>query len=141
MTEDKFAHLPPLRAKGLRKMEEVYGFEMNDVEGDFLDYTVDHLFGDIWQRPGLTTRDRRLLLIGLLAGRGAADVLGIQIPAAHANGELDETALRELVVFLAHYAGWPEGARINTVVEETIGRARRAAEKAAAQAAEEGVEA
>lgn len=140
MTEDKFAHLPPLRATGLRKMEEVYGFEMDDVEGDFLDYTVDHLFGDIWQRPGLSTRDRRLLLIGLLAGRGATDVLGIQIPAAYANGELDEAALREIVVFLAHYAGWPEGARINTVVEETIGRARRAAEKAE-KAAEKGVDA
>lgn len=140
MTEDKFAHLPPLRATGLRKMEEVYGFEMDDVEGDFLDYTVDHLFGDVWQRPGLSTRDRRLLLIGLLAGRGATDVLGIQIPAAHANKELDDEALREIVVFLAHYAGWPEGARINTVVEETIGRARRAAAKAE-KAAEKGVEA
>ena len=137
MTE-RFADLPEVRRRGLLKMEEVYGFEMSDGTGDFLDYTVDHLVGDIWQRPGLTTRDRRLLLIGLLAGRGAADVLGIQIPAAYANDELDDDALREIVVFLAHYAGWPEGARINTVVEETIGRAKRAAAKEKNKSTENG---
>jgi 3-hydroxyisobutyrate dehydrogenase len=127
--EEKFADLPEQRARGLRKMEEVYGFDMADGEGDFFGYTADHLFGDIWQRPGLSTRDRRLLLIGLLAGQGAADVLGIQIPAAYANGELSEDELREIVVFLSHYAGWPNGARMNTVVEETIGKAQRKAQR------------
>lgn len=122
---EKFADLPEVRARGLRKMEEVYGFDMTDGEGDFFGYTADHLFGDIWQRPGLTDRDRRLLLIGLLAGQGAADVLGIQVPAAHANGELDDDALREIVIFLCHYAGWPAGARLNSIVEETIAKARR----------------
>jgi 4-carboxymuconolactone decarboxylase len=124
----KFDDLPEARRRGLEKMEEVYGFDMTDpgdTGGDFLRITADHLFGDIWQRPGLSDRDRRLLLIGLLAGQGAADVLGIQVPAAHANGELDDDALREIVVFLSHYAGWPNGARLNGVVEDTIARAGR----------------
>ena len=125
MTDDKFADLPELRARGLRTMEEVYGFDMNDGDGDFFRYTADHLFADIWNRPGLTNRDRRLLLIGMLAGQGAADVLGIQVPAAYAAGELDDTELREIVVFLSHYAGWPQGARLNSVVEEAIAAARR----------------
>ncbi|WP_246372048.1 carboxymuconolactone decarboxylase family protein [Nocardioides pelophilus] len=124
-TSDKFADLPELRAKGLRKMEEVYGFEMTDGEGDFFRYTADHLFGDIWQRPGLTNRDRRLFLIGMLVGQRADDVLGIQIPAAFANGELDEQQLRELVILACHYDGWPNGSRMNSVVEETIGKAKR----------------
>ena len=122
---EKFDELPELRAKGLRKMEQVYGFDMADGGGDFFAYTADHLFADIWTRPGLTDRDRRLLLIGMLAGQGAADVLGIQIPAALASGDLNETALREIVVFLSHYAGWPQGARINSIVEETIAKAAR----------------
>jgi 4-carboxymuconolactone decarboxylase len=121
----KFDHLPETRRRGLAKMEEVYGFDMTDGEGDFFRYTADHLFADIWNRPGLSNRDRRLLLIGMLAGQGAADVLGIQIPAAHAAGELDDEALREIVVFLSHYAGWPQGARLNSIVEETIAKARR----------------
>ena len=125
MTDGKFDDLPELRRKGLEKMEQVYGFDMADGDGDFFRYTADHLFADIWNRPGLSDRDRRLLLIGLLAGQGAADVLGIQIPAAYANGELDDEALREIVVFLSHYAGWPQGARLNSIVEETIGKGRR----------------
>jgi 4-carboxymuconolactone decarboxylase len=122
---EKFADLPETRRRGLLKMEQVYGFDMTDGEGDFFGYTADHLFADVWERPGLSDRDRRLLLIGLLAGQGAADVLGIQIPAAYANGELDDDAMREIVIFLCHYAGWPNGARINSIVEETIARARR----------------
>ena len=114
-----------IRRRGLEKMESVYGWEMQDGPGDFFGYTADHLFADIWTRAGLSDRDRRLLLIGLLAGQGAADVLGIQVPAAYANGELDEEALREIVIFLCHYAGWPNGARLNSIVEETIAKASK----------------
>ena len=121
----KFDHLPEARRRGLQKMEQVYGFDMQDAEGDFFRYTADHLFGDIWLRPGLSDRDRRLLLLGMLTATGAADVLGIQVPAAYANGELDEDALREIVVFVSHYAGWPQGARLNAIVEDTIAKARR----------------
>jgi 4-carboxymuconolactone decarboxylase len=121
----KFDDLPEVRRRGLEKMEQVYGFEMTDGEGDFFGYTADHLFADIWNRPGLSDRDRRLLLIGLLAGSNQADVLTIQLPAALANGELDEDALREIVIMLCHYAGWPVGARVNGIVEDAIAKARK----------------
>ena len=135
----KFDGLPPQRRIGLEKMEQVYGFDMTDGTGDFFAYTADHLFADIWTRPGLSDRDRRLLLIGLLAGQGGTDVLGIQIPAAYAAGELDDDGLREIVVFLSHYAGWPQGARLNSIAEETIAKAARARARAerAAQTADE----
>ena len=121
----KFDDLPETRRRGLEKMEQVYGFDMTDGAGDFFGITADHLFAEIWNRPGLTDRDRRLLLIGLLAGSGGHDVLTIQIPAAYAAGELDDEQLREIVIFLCHYAGWPNGARINSIVEETIAKAER----------------
>ena len=120
----KFDDLPEERRRGLEKMEEVYGFDMTDGEGDFFRYTADHLFGDIWNRPGLTDRDRRLLLIGMLCTHGAQDVLSIQIPAAYKAGELDETQLREIVIMVCHYAGWPVGARLNALVEDTIAKGR-----------------
>src|SRR5699024_9536170 len=94
-----------IRSRGLAKMAEVYGMEFQDGAGDFFRYTADHLFGDIWSREGLSTRDRRLLLLGLLASQGVTDVLGIQVDAALRNDELDPTALREIVIFLCHYAG------------------------------------
>lgn len=122
-----FDDLPETRRRGLEKMEEVYGFEMTDGAGDFFRYTADHLFADIWNRPGLSNRDRRLLLIGLLAGSGGQDVLTIQIPAAHAAGELSDEELREITILMCHYAGWPMGSRINAIVEDTIAKAKRAA--------------
>jgi 4-carboxymuconolactone decarboxylase len=112
------------RRRGLEKMEEVYGWEFQDGPGDFFAYTADHLFAGIWSRPGLTIEQRRLVLIGMLAAQGADDVLGIQLGAAHRRGELDADALRELTVFLAHYAGWPIGAKVNNVVEETLAEGR-----------------
>jgi 4-carboxymuconolactone decarboxylase len=75
---------------------------------------------DIWCRPGLEDRDRRLLLIGLLAGTQQHDVLRIQVPAALGNGELSADELREVVILLAHYAGWPTGAALHTIVEGAI---------------------
>jgi 4-carboxymuconolactone decarboxylase len=124
-----FDDLPEARRRGLEKMEQVYGFAMTDGEGDFFRYTAEHLFGDIWQRPGLTDRDRRLLLIGLLAGSNQTDVLTIQLPAAYANGELDDDALREIVILLCHYAGWPVGSRVNSIVEDVIAKATAKAGK------------
>ena len=120
----KFDDLPEARRRGLEKMEQVYGFEMSDGEGDFFRYTADHLFADIWNRPGLSNRDRRLLLIGMLSTHGAQDVLSIQVPAAYRAGELDDDALREIVIMVCHYAGWPVGARLNSLVEETIAKGR-----------------
>lgn len=110
------------RRRGLEKMEQVYGFEVKDGPGDFFGYTVDHLFAEIWERPGLSVEQRRLLLIGLLAGRDADDVNAIQLEAAYTRGELDAAALREVVVFLAHYAGWPSAAKLTMVVETIIGK-------------------
>jgi 4-carboxymuconolactone decarboxylase len=115
MTDDQ-------RERGLKRMTEVYGWDFKDGPGDFFGYTADHLFAEIWSRPGLTDRDRRLLLIGLLAGTNQADVLGIQVPAAYRNGELDADTLREIAIFLCHYAGWSVGSRFNSLVEETIAK-------------------
>jgi 4-carboxymuconolactone decarboxylase len=111
-----------LRRRGLETMARVYGWEVKDGPGDFFGYTVEHLFGDIWNREGLSFRDRRLLLIGLLVGVGLDDVTPLQIRAALDNGELSPDELREIVIFLTHYAGWPRGAKLNSQVEELLHR-------------------
>lgn len=119
---------PVKRQRGLETMAEVYGWgEVGDGDGDFFGYTAEHLFGEIWQREGLSFRDRRLLLIGLLVGRGLHDVVGLQIEAALGNGELDADALREIVILLTHYAGWPDGAKLNSQVETLIAKAAKKA--------------
>ena len=118
------------RERGLEMMRQVYGWEIGDAPGDFFGITVDHLFGDIWTRPGLSLRDRRLLLIGMLAGQGLNDVLDIQIPAAMQNEELSAEELREIAIFLTHYIGWPLGSKLSVQVDGLIAKeAKRAAKE------------
>jgi len=44
--------------------------------------------------------------------------------AVYQSGDLDADALREIVLMVSHYAGWPVGARLNSLVEETIAKGR-----------------
>jgi 4-carboxymuconolactone decarboxylase len=118
------------RQRGLERMGEVYSFEVSDGPGDFFGYTVEHLFGDIWEREGLSLRDRRLLLIGLMVAEGLDGTLGIQLESSLAKGDLSAEDLREIVIFLTHYAGWPKGAGLNSMVENAIARHLRAVEQA-----------
>jgi 4-carboxymuconolactone decarboxylase len=112
-------------------MKAVYGWDdVGDGPGDFFGITVEHLFADIWNREGHSYRDRRLLLIGLLTGLGEHDVTDLQISAALSNGELDADTLREIVIFLTHYVGWPRGTKVNTAVEKAIARQERDADRA-----------
>lgn len=107
-------------------MAEVYSFDVSDGPGDFFGYTVEHLFGDVWERKGLSLRDRRLLLIGLMVAEGLDGVLGIQLDSSLAKGDLSAEDLREIVIFLSHYAGWPKGAGLNSMAEAAIARHEKA---------------
>lgn len=114
------------RERGKDLMRQVYGWDFEPTK-EFERQTVDHLFGTIWDQGKLSVRDRRLVLIGLAAGSGLEDVAGLQLDAAVEKGELDADDLRYLVVFLAHYAGWPRAAKLNTEVENLLARRDKAA--------------
>lgn len=123
-----------LRRNGLAKMNEVYGWEMPDIEGDpYFDLTVDHLFGSIWTRPGLSMRDKRIMTLTAVTAVGNRDLAEIQINAALLNGELTETELKEMAVFVTHYLGFPLGSALNGAVDAVVARRRKAAAKGAAE--------
>lgn len=128
----------PRRQRGKDMMKQVYGWDIDHVEGDFVEQTVDHLFGEVWAEGKMSVRERRLVLIGLLVGSGLDDVVGLQLDCAMNIGELTEEELRELTVLLAHYAGWPRAAKFNQHVETLVARRAKAAAKAAAESDAEG---
>ena len=71
----------------------------------------NHLFAKIWSRPGLSIRDRRLITIALLASQGRPDQLASHIRGARTGSDrLSEEEILELMVHVAHYAGWAAGA-------------------------------
>lgn len=122
------------RRNGLAKMNEVYGWEMPNIEGDpYFDLTVEHLFGSIWTRPGLSMRDKRIMTLTAVTAVGNRDLAEIQINAALLNGELTETELKEMAVFVTHYLGFPLGSALNGAVEAVVAKRRKAAAKGAAE--------
>jgi 4-carboxymuconolactone decarboxylase len=108
----------------MAKMQAVYRFHIDPdtLEGDFHAYTVDHLFGDVWCRPGLELTQRRLLTVGALAALGSGDLLEVQFQSALDNGELTVEQLREVVIHLAHYVGWPRATVVDQAAERVIAR-------------------
>ena len=64
------------------------------------------LYGDVWQQPELSARDRSLVTCAILAALGRQEELGHHMRRAVSNGVTTE-ALRGLVVQTALYAGWP----------------------------------
>jgi 4-carboxymuconolactone decarboxylase len=119
-----------LRQKGLAKMNEVYSWEMPNIEGDpYFDLTVDHLFGTIWSRPGLSMRDKRIMTLSIVTAMGLQDLAEVQVTAALANEELTEDELKEMAIFLTQYVGFPRGSGLNAVVGRVAGKRKKAAEK------------
>lgn len=122
------------RKQGLQKMNEVYGWEMPDVQGDpYFDLTVEHLFGTIWTRPGLSMRDKRLLTLAAVTAVGNSDLAEIQVNAALHNEEFTAEELKEVSVFLTHYLGFPLGSKLDGAVSKVVRNRKKAAEKGSAE--------
>ncbi|MBH0777859.1 carboxymuconolactone decarboxylase family protein [Nocardia sp. NEAU-351] len=114
------------RERGLAMMDRVYGPGYHELvppeEHSFpsAEETVRHLFGDIWSRPGLGMRERRLITIGATAMLGRADLLETQARGALLAGDLTAEELREIVLHLHFYVGWPNATSIMAAVEKVI---------------------
>ena len=115
------------RSKGIAKMQEVYGVSVDPavIPGPYVAFTVDHLFGEVWTRSELGIRDRRLMTIGVLAALGQSQLVEIQFQSALDREELTEEQVRETVVHLAHYIGWPLSTGVNEVAERVIAKRHR----------------
>jgi 4-carboxymuconolactone decarboxylase len=116
------------RAAGIAKMQEVYGFSVDPdtIPGRYAEMTVDHLFGTVWTSDELDVRDRRLMTIGALAALDKTDLLDIQFSCALERDELTVDQLREVVVHLTHYIGWPLSTGVNQTAENVIARQAKA---------------
>jgi 4-carboxymuconolactone decarboxylase len=66
----------------------------------------DVLFGDVWERPGLSKRDRSLITVAALVTSCRAQQMPFHMNRAIENGVTREE-LAEAITHLAFYAGWP----------------------------------
>jgi 4-carboxymuconolactone decarboxylase len=79
--------------------------------GDFapklVTLTDDVLFGDVWERAELSKRDRSMITVAALVTGGNTEQMPGHFQRAIDNG-VTEAELKEVIVHLAFYAGWPK---------------------------------
>jgi len=71
-----------------------------------IDLTEKVLFGDVWERPGLSKRDRSLITCAALVALNRTEQLKGHLERALNNGVTPEE-IGELITHLAFYGGWP----------------------------------
>jgi 4-carboxymuconolactone decarboxylase len=79
--------------------------------GDFapglVHFTDDVLFGEVWERPQLSRKERSLITVAALTAGGNAEQLTFHLQYAKDNGATEEELI-EAITHLAFYAGWPK---------------------------------
>jgi 4-carboxymuconolactone decarboxylase len=84
------------------RAQQLYG----DIAPKMAELTDNVLYGDIWERPGLSKRDRSLVTIAALIALNRPDQLRSHINLGHQNG-LTKDEIVETITHMAFYSGWP----------------------------------
>ena len=93
--------------------------EVRRVAPRLIELTESVVYGDIWERPGLSKRDRSLATVAALIAMHRPDQLKGHTERALANGVTREE-LGEVITHLAFYAGWPCAMTAGRVVGQVL---------------------
>jgi 4-carboxymuconolactone decarboxylase len=82
-------------------------------------YTDEVLFGDVWERPGLSKRDRSLITVASLVSLYRINELPFHTKRALENGVTRDEII-ELITHLAFYSGWPTASTALTIARRVF---------------------
>jgi 4-carboxymuconolactone decarboxylase len=94
--------------------------QMTPLTAEFQDLITRYAWGEIWTRPGLDERSRRILVIGTLIALGRFDEFRMHAQAAMSQGGLTENDLKEIVLQQAIYCGVPAANTAFDVLREVV---------------------
>ncbi len=86
---------------------------------DFMNITVEHLFGKIWTRPGLELQERSMITLAALTVLGRENELRVHLRGA-LNLGIPREKIEEILMHLAHYGGWPCAVSALRVAKEVF---------------------
>lgn len=92
---------------------------IGDIAPKLAALTDDVLFEDVWNRPGLSARDRSLITVASLIRGGDQDQLRFHLGRAIENG-VTQDELIEAITHLAFYTGWPRAMVAATTAEQVF---------------------
>jgi 4-carboxymuconolactone decarboxylase len=93
--------------------------QARDIVPGLVDLSSRVLFGEVWERPGLSKRDRSLITCATLIALGRERQLVGHLGRALDNG-LSKNELSEVITHLAFYAGWPAAMTAALVAKEVF---------------------
>ena len=93
--------------------------EVRQVAPRLIELTESVVYGDIWERPGLSKRDRSLITVAALLAMYRGDQLSGHLERALANGVTREE-IGELITHLAFYAGWPTAMTAGRIAKKVF---------------------
>lgn len=79
------------------------------LTADFQDLITRYAWGEIWTRPGLDLRSRRILVIGTMMALGRWEELRMHVRAALEEGGVSAEEITEIILQQAVYCGVPCG--------------------------------
>jgi 4-carboxymuconolactone decarboxylase len=97
--------------------------EVRQVAPRLIELTESVVYGDIWERPGLSKRDRSLITVAALVAMYRGDQLTGHLERALANGVTREE-IGELITHLAFYAGWPTAMTAGRIAKKVFDETR-----------------
>jgi 4-carboxymuconolactone decarboxylase len=92
---------------------------MGGIAPKMVELTDNVLYGDVWERPQLSKRDRSLATVSALVAMNRPDQLRSHLALARRNGVTEEE-LVEAITHLAFYAGWPNAVTAIQVAKEVF---------------------
>jgi len=92
---------------------------LGDIAPKLAELTEDVLFGDVWERPGLSKRDRSLVTVAALVALYRTEQLGFHLERALDNGVTRDELVEE-ITHLAFYSGWPTAVTAMTMAKDVF---------------------
>jgi len=90
----------------------------NDLTREFQDLITRYAWGEIWTRPGLDLRARRILVLGTLVALGRWDEFRMHVRAALVEGRMPAEEIKEIILQQAVYCGVPAANTAFHVLDE-----------------------
>ena len=94
---------------------------VGDIAPKLAQLTDDVLFGDVWERPELSKRDRSMITCAALIATGKTEQMGFHFPRALENG-VTRDELIEMITHLAFYVGWPSAMSAMTRIRDVFAK-------------------
>ena len=119
VSDEQYGNLQPTPGGVMASTNEPSAAQklMGDFDPKLAELTDKVLFGDVWERPGLSKHDRSLITVAALIALNRPEQLRHHLQRARENGVSKEEVV-EAITHLAFYAGWPNAINAVAIARE-----------------------